>query len=170
MTRIPLALAVALALLAPAEAGSPNPAPAFAQTVIAAVGQSTNGTPGTSGSPITVVDCTAAQTTPGYDCSGLGAKINSLLVVSTDTSAQTITCAVLNNAVNYILFVKQTAVASATASSSFSGFAPNTVYGPAVDEGTNPYVYLTNQDKLVCWAGAVTAAKTISYLAFGGAF
>jgi hypothetical protein len=164
-------LILAVLLGTQSNAATPTPAAVFAQTVIVGVGQSTNGTPGTSGSPITVVDCTASQaTTPGYDCSGLGAKINSLLVVSTDTASRTVSCAILNNSVNYMLFVKVTVIASATASQSFSGLASNTVTGPAIDEGTNPYVYLTTKDKLVCWASAVTAATTINYIAFGGSF
>jgi hypothetical protein len=65
---------------------------------------------------------------------------------------------------------KVTVAATSTASTSLSGLAAGTVSGPAIEEGTNPYIYLTTSDKLVCWASAVTAATTINYLAFGGAF
>ncbi len=141
--------------------------PSIVQWPLNAKLQLTNGS--TSG---TVLDCTSSSSGTGNNCNGAGAIITSIMVTSTDTSAQTLTCNIVNSAVTYVLFV----ISIPANSGNVNGTPPVAIFnfatmpGLVLDSNSNYTMPINNVDKITCAAGAVTTAKNINIYVMGGAF
>lgn len=120
----------------------------------------------------TVIDCTSASSGTGNNCNGAGMIITGLQITSTDTSAQTLTCNIINTAVTYQLFV----ISVPLRSGDLAGTPPLAVMTPAIwpglvaDSNNNATYPLNNTDKITCTAGAITSGKLISIFLLGAAF
>lgn len=166
--RILAALAFVLALSVAAMAAQVVvTTPSIVQWPVNAKLQLTNGAP--SG---TVIDCTSVTSGTGNNCNGAGMIITSIIVTSTDTADQTLTCNVVNGATTYQLF--QTTVPLNSGNSvtikPLAVMTPAILPGLVADSNNNGTFPLNNTDKITCSAGAVTAAKLISIFLLGAAF
>jgi hypothetical protein len=130
----------------------------------------------TTASTATVLDCTNASAANGSYCNN-GAVITQIFFTSTDTSAQSMTCNIVNGATTFLWFTISIAAnaGNATNVAPTAAFnAPNINTAPLTgnlyDAYGNPVMLLSNTDKISCTLAAITATKTINIYVVGGAF
>ena len=110
-----------------------------------------------------------ALVTPGSS----GSKVTSIMLTSTDTSARVVQISIKRSSVNYILGSVNVAANAGTDGTTPAqpGFSPSLLPNLAVDNDSNPYIFLQSGDELdISSTTTVTSGKLISATAIYGDF